>query len=84
MNTENRGQEEFKVSGSSVTDKAKELWHEGNIRRVIVRKDGERYLELPLNLTVIGTVLAPQFAAVGAIVALATGCSIAVERTTED
>ncbi|NLD72412.1 MAG: DUF4342 domain-containing protein, partial [Chloroflexi bacterium] len=57
---------------------------EGNIRRVIVRKDGERYLELPLNLTVIGTVLAPQFAAVGAIVALATGCSIAVERTTED
>jgi len=84
MNTENRGQEEFKVSGSSVTDKAKELWHEGNIRRVIVRKDGERYLELPLNLTVIGTVLAPQFAAVGAIVALATGCSIAVERTGED
>jgi hypothetical protein len=83
MDTQDRGQEEFSVSGGRVMDKAKELWHEGNIRRVVIRKGGERYLELPLNLAVIGTALAPQFAAVGAVVALATGCSIAVERTDE-
>ncbi|MCW4018111.1 MAG: DUF4342 domain-containing protein [Candidatus Bathyarchaeota archaeon] len=73
--------EEFTVSGSDVVDRVKELLHEGNVTRVIVKdeKDGT-LLEIPATVGVIGVVIAPWLAALGVIAALATKCRIVVER----
>jgi len=65
-------------------DKVKELIHEGNIRRIVIRQDGRSVMELPLTVAAVGTVLAPVLAAVGAFAALATNCSIVVERIVEE
>jgi hypothetical protein len=74
-------QEEFKVSGEELLAKVKQLVHEGNVRRIIIKdKDGKTLVELPLTVGVVGLVLAPFFAAVGAITALATECTILVVR----
>ena len=73
---------EFKVKGEELLKKIKELIHEGNVRRIIIKnEEGKSILEIPLTLGVIGTVIAPVLAAVGAIGALATSYSIEVERT---
>jgi len=76
-------QEEFKVSGSELVDKIKQLLHEGNIRRIVIRQDGNTVIELPLTVAAVGVVLVPVLAAVGAFAALATNCSIIVERIQE-
>lgn len=76
-------QEEFKVSGSELVDKIKQLLHEGNIRRIVIRQDGNTVMELPLTVAAVGVVLVPVLAAVGAFAALATNCSIIVERIQE-
>lgn len=74
--------EEFKVSGESVLAKVKELVHEGNVRRITIKNDeGRTLIEIPLTLGVIGTVLLPVWAAIGAIAAMAANLTIAVERT---
>ena len=62
--------------------KLKKLVHEGNVRRVIVAHDGRTVAEFPLTAGVIGAVLAPAVAAIGALVALLKDCTILVERTT--
>jgi hypothetical protein len=73
--------EEFTVSGSNVVDRVKELLHEGNVTRVIVKDEkGNTLLEIPATVGVIGTVIAPWLAALGVIAALATKCKIVVER----
>jgi repressor of nif and glnA expression len=73
--------EEFQVSADDLLARVKELIKEGNIRRVIIRNEyGEKLLEIPVTIGVIGTLVAPQLAAIGAIAALATRCTIAVER----
>ncbi|MCK4677163.1 MAG: DUF4342 domain-containing protein [Bacteroidales bacterium] len=73
---------EFKVKGEELLKKIKELIHEGNVRRIIIKnEEGKSILEIPLTLGVIGAVIAPVLAAVGAIGALATSYSIEVERT---
>lgn len=73
--------EEFKVKGEDLLNKVKEIVNEGNVRRIIVKdKDGKTLVELPLTVGVIGAALAPLLAAVGAIAALVTECTIAVER----
>lgn len=73
--------EEFKVSGKDLVDKVKALINEGNIRRLTVKnKDGKSLVEFPLTLGAVGVVLAPMLAAVGAIAALITECTIVVER----
>ena len=73
--------EEFKVSGDELVEKVKQLIKEGNVRRIIIKnKDGKTLIEVPLTIGVIGVVLAPVLAAVGAIAALVTECSIVVER----
>lgn len=73
--------EEFKVSGEELLAKVKQLINEGNIRRIIVKdKDGKTLVELPLTVGVVGAVLAPFFAAIGTITALATECTIEVVR----
>lgn len=77
----NKRQEEFKVSGEELLKKVKQLINEGNIRRITIKnKDGKSIMELPLTLGVVGAVLAPPLAAVGAIAALVTECTIVVER----
>jgi hypothetical protein len=73
--------EEFTVSGSDVVDRVRELLHEGNVTRVIVKDEKSgTLLEIPATVGVIGVVIAPWLAALGAIAALATKCRIVVER----
>lgn len=75
--------EEFKVSGSELVDKIKQLLHEGNIRRIVIKQDGSTVMEIPLTVAAVGVVLVPVLAAVGALAALITNCSIVVERIQE-
>lgn len=73
--------EEFKVKGEQALAKVKELIQEGNVRRISIKgKDGNVIIEFPLTFGVIGAVLAPVLAAVGAVAALVTECTISVER----
>jgi hypothetical protein len=73
--------EEFQVSADDLVGRVKDLIHEGNIRRIRVRNEkGETLLEIPVTVGVIGALFAPYLAALGAIAALATRCTIAVER----
>ncbi len=73
--------EEFKIDGDHLLAKVKELIHEGNIRRIIIKNEkGETVVEIPLTFGAIGAVLAPALAAVGAVAALVTKCSIVVEK----
>ena len=73
--------QEFTLSGDEVVAKVKELIAEGNVRRVIIKnEEGRTLLEVPLTLGVIGAALLPVFAAIGAAAALATRCTIVVER----
>lgn len=78
--TENR-KEEFKINGEELLGKIKQLIKEGNIRRITIKnKDGKSIIELPLTIGVVGAVIAPALAAVGAIAALVTECTVVVER----
>ncbi len=73
--------EEFSVSASNLVDRVKELLHEGNVTRIIVKDEkGKPLLEIPATVGVIGTVLAPWLTALGVIAALVTNCRIVVER----
>lgn len=74
--------EEFRVEGEKIITKIKELLHEGNIRRVIIKdKDGKVLMEIPVTIGVVGVLIAPQLAALGAIAALLTEANIVVEKT---
>ena len=73
--------EDFKVNGDDLLKKVKELINEGNVRRITIQnKDGKTIVEVPLTVGVVGAVLAPPLAAIGAIAALVTDCTITVER----
>ena len=73
--------EEFKLKGEQVLGKVKELIQEGNVRKITIKnKEGNVVIEFPLTIGVIGAVLAPILAAVGAVAALLTECTISVER----
>ncbi len=76
--------EEFQVSGSQLVDKVKELVHEGNTRRIVIKQEGETIMELPLTVAAVGVVFAPVLAAIGAFAALVTNCTIVVERIIEN
>ena len=72
---------EFKVKGEELLKKIKELIHEGNVRRIIIKnEEGKTYLEIPVTVGVVGVILAPVLAAIGAIAALATNFTIEVIR----
>jgi hypothetical protein len=72
--------EEHRVRGDTLLAKVKELVHQGNVRRIIVKNDdGNTLIEAPLTVGVVGAVVAPVWAALGAIAALVTNCSIEVE-----
>jgi hypothetical protein len=73
--------EEFKVNGGEILNKFKEILHEGNIRRIILKnEEGRTIVEIPLTVGIIGAALVPVLAAVGAIAALATNLTIVVEK----
>jgi len=77
--------ESFKAESENVVKKIKALIHEGNVRRVVIQHQGRNVAEFPLTAGVIGAVLAPVLAAIGALVALLQDCTIQVEREkTED
>lgn len=72
---------EFKVKGEELLAKIKELIHEGNITRIIIKdEDGKVYLEIPVTVGVIGALFLPVLAAVGALAALAANFTIEVIR----
>lgn len=72
--------ESIKSEGQSMLERLKELIHEGNVRRVIVQHQGRTIAEFPLTAGVVGVVLAPVVAAIGALVALLKDCTIQVEK----
>jgi len=73
--------ESFKVDGENLLKKVKELIKEGNVRKIIIKDKGDKVIvEFPLTLGVVGAVIAPVLAAVGAIAALIGECTISVER----
>ncbi len=74
--------ESFKVAADQLVDAIKQIIHEGNVRRVIIKQDGRTVVEFPITVGVIGTVFAPILAAAGALAAVLTDCTIEVERTT--
>jgi hypothetical protein len=77
--------EEFKVDGPDLLKKVQELIKEGNVRRIIIKgKDAKTLVEFPVTIGVVGVVFAPVLAAVGAIAALVTECSIQVVREVKD
>ncbi len=79
--TAKKTQEEFKVNGEDLLKKVKQLIAEGNVRRLTIKdKNGKTIVEMPLTVGVVGAVLAAPLAAIGAIAALVTECTIAVER----
>jgi hypothetical protein len=76
--------EEFRVNGDALVGKLKELLREGNIRRIIIKNDkGEVLIEIPLTLGMVGAIVLPVWAALGAIAALAANLTIVVEKVDE-
>ena len=84
MSAPNPHTEEYRFSGEELVSRIKELVHEGNVRRIIIKDEGGRPLiEIPLTLGVIGAALLPVWAAVGAIAAMAANYTVVVERAGE-
>ena len=78
---ENKKTEEFKINGEDLVAKIKDIVKQGNAKKIIVKgKEGNEILSFPVTVGVAGIVLAPIFAAVGTIAALATECTIVIER----
>jgi hypothetical protein len=74
--------EEFKVAGGEILNKLKDLIHQGNVRRIILKtEEGRTFMEIPLTVGVVGAVFAPVLAAVGAVAALVSNLTIVVEKT---
>lgn len=81
MNDRKTRTEEFEVDGDKIVETVKRLVREGNIRRITIKDAaGMNLIEIPLTLGVVGTVLVPVLAALGALAALVTHCRIVVER----
>ena len=82
MSEEKVHSEEFRVNGEELIAKIKQLIHESNIRRIIIKdKDGKTVMEIPLTIGVVGVLLAPTLAAGGALAALLTEATVVVEKT---
>jgi uncharacterized membrane protein len=72
--------EQFKLQGEQLATKVKELLHEGNVRRLILKHEGHTILEIPVTLGIAAVVLAPVIAAVGVIGVMVTDCTLEVVR----
>jgi hypothetical protein len=76
--------EEMRVAGEDLVETVKKLWHEANVRRIVVKNSEKRILlEFPIVLGVAGIVLLPYFSALALIAALVTDCTIYVDRVGE-
>jgi hypothetical protein len=74
--------EEFQINGEEIIAKLKELMREGNIRRITIKnEEGRSLVDIPLTFGLVGVLLAPQLAAIGAIAALVTKCTLVIEKT---
>lgn len=81
MSDEKVHSEEFRVNGEELIAKVKNLIKEGNVRKVIIKdKEGKVVFEIPLTFGVVGALIAPQLAAIGAIAALLTEATVVVEK----
>ncbi len=77
-------QEEFKLSGEEIVKKVKEIIAAGNARKIIIKnEEGKTLIEIPLTFAVVGAVIAPVLAAVGALAAILTHGTIVVEKKDE-
>ncbi len=77
---ENQWKETLQVSGSEIVGRVKELIKEGNVSKVLVKHKGKTVLEVPVTVGAAGVLLAPQLAAIGAVTALFTRCTLEIER----
>jgi hypothetical protein len=76
--------EEFKVKGEDLVRRVRELIHEGTVRRIIIKDDqGKTYFEVPLTIGVVGALLLPVWAAIGAVAALASNFTIEIVKKEE-
>jgi hypothetical protein len=75
-----RWQDELSATGDELVGRVKQLVQESNVRRIIIRHDDHTLVEMPLTLGVVGTLLAPQVAALGALAALIAQCTVTIER----
>ncbi|MDH5615013.1 MAG: DUF4342 domain-containing protein [Acidimicrobiia bacterium] len=76
--------ETIEVAGDDLVAKVKEIVHEGNVRRIIIKnEEGEQVIEIPLTVGVVGALLLPALAAIGAVAALLSKCTIEIEREDE-
>ncbi len=74
-------EEEIKVTGAKLVEKVKEIIHEGNVRRIIIKNEaGKTIIEIPITIAAVGTLIAPWLAILGAIATLVTKCTIVVKR----
>jgi hypothetical protein len=80
MMTEQPRFETIKVEGGKLMERITQLIHEGNVRRIVIRQDEAVVAEFPLTVGVVGAVIAPIAAAIGALAALLTNCRIEIER----
>jgi hypothetical protein len=82
MNQNSSRTEEFQINGDEIMSKLKELLHEGNIRRITIKnEEGKTIVDIPLTVSVVGILIAPQLAAIGAIAALVARCTLVVEKS---
>jgi len=85
MNEHTINTEEHRVSGERLVARVKELIHQGNVRRIIVKNDeGQTILEVPLTIGVVSAVLVPALVAIGAIAALAADYTVVVQKEVEE
>ena len=83
--TETTANDTYEVEGDDLLSKVKEIIHEGNVRRIIIKnEEGKQLIEVPLTVGVVGAVLLPVWAAIGVIAAIVTSASIEVERVEGD
>lgn len=84
MSTEAQTIETVEVEGDNLLVKVKEIVHEGNIRRITIsNEEGETLVVIPLTVGVVGVLLLPVWAAIGAIAAVVTNAKIEIERNTD-
>ncbi|MBM3790213.1 MAG: DUF4342 domain-containing protein [Acidobacteria bacterium] len=81
MNEQKTWWESIRVEGGEIVGRIRRIVHEGNVRRIVVKQQGQTVAEFPLTFGVVGTVISPMLAAIGALTALLTDCSIEIERT---
>jgi len=85
MDDEKVRKEEFTISGEKLVSTVKKLVREGNIRRITIKnKEGKTLIEIPLTFGVVGALFLPTLAAIGAIAALVTECTIVVEKVEKE